>query len=137
MSFMHEYRKFWERKCKKHEKVLYWNHADFFSFRLLHSRNWKLAFYLSHVYILGGNHCADKWHGVFVSQHNKFHWNEYLIMQKDVRYWVSKFIYNNSLFISPFLWRALHLITSISWNHQPYLHVTFFISLILWKWSGC
>ena len=32
----------------------------------------KLSFQLPHVYIIGKNHYASKWHDMFVSKHNKY-----------------------------------------------------------------
>ena len=71
--------------------------------------------------ILGKTYCADKTYDIFVSRHNNYDWNAYIMIQSDVRFLVNKFTFNTSLVVSQFLYSLLHLSILTSLNHQPYI----------------
>ena len=61
--------------------------------------------------------------------------NAHVIIQKYVRYLLNKFIHNNSLVVSPFIWSELRLSTFKNWNHPTYpRHNLFVIHLMKVIW---
>ena len=131
MSFMYEYRKFRERKsyteksCTETIQILDF-HSEYFIQEIE-----KLDFHLPHAYILGKI--------IVQVKDTKYLWfdtislttNAHVIMQNYVRYLVNKFTHNTSLFVSPFLWRYLHLSTLTNWNHPPHQREHFIIIYLM------
>ena len=120
MSFIHKYRKFWERKSYNRKKFCTEIMQLFgSSFRILHSRYWKIGF----LFFI----CLHTWKIFVQVKDMKCLWfdkvslteNAHVITEKYVRYLLNNFTHNTSMVVSPFLWRYLCLSTLKNWNHPP------------------
>ena len=128
MSFVNEFREWLERKSYNTENSC----TEIMQYFGFYFRNYipeigKLAFRLSHVYILGkiivqvNDTTCLQVYTISLTE------NEHVIIQKDIMYLVNKFTHNTSLVVSPFLRRDLRLINLTDWNNPPYLWHNFIL----------
>ena len=102
-----------------------------FSFRILHSRNWKFGF-LFVTYL-------HPWETILKVKGMTCLWvdsislteNAHMIMHKYVRYLVNKFTHNTYLVVSTFIWRGMRLYNLTNWNHPTYLWHDFVIIYLM------
>ena len=110
------------KEKSQHEQVLYQNHSEFGIF--VHNiTSPQLKIWLSICYMFTSSKIIVQLNSIC------FCWvdtirlteNEYMIIQKNVRYLMNKFTHIAYLVASPFLWRELHFSILTNWNHPPYL----------------
>ena len=133
LTFIHEYRKCLERKRYNTEKSCTEITQHFrFSFRMLHSRNWKIGFLFAtglHPWkiIVRVNGMTCLWVNTIILTENT-----HVIMQKYLRYSVNNFTHNTSLVVSQFLWRELRLI-NLKIDTIHHIYGTIIFSFMWWK----